>query len=373
MNLKERLRHRALELGFEDMGFTGSEPLDLYIEEIESRPDMYEWVMTDRFNVRRGASPHERYPWAKSILVLIRNYHRQRFPPQLIGKIGRCYQVDERKERGVEHQRIKDFFALMKQEGIRFYFDEEIPARMSAARAGLVTYGKNCFVYARRGMLGASWLENIPILIDTEIEPDDPSIELGCPSWCKNACLAACPTGALYSPKKMNPFQCIAFNTYYGSGITPADLREPMGTWVYGCDRCQEVCPRNQPWMNQDLPENQSLTGRASDFRLDTLLTMTQDHYVNKVWPLTFYISRKNIAKWQMNAARALGNLGDRGHVPLLTRVMGDHPDETVRGMCAWALGRLGGPQARAALESRLAQEGELGREEIKSALTKIK
>jgi hypothetical protein len=52
---------------------------------------------------------------------------------------------------------------------------------------------------------------------------------------------------------------------------------------------------------------------------------------------------------------------------------MGDHPDETVRGMCAWALGRLGGRQAKAALESRLAREDGLGKEEIKSALSKIK
>ncbi len=81
MELKERLRNMALELGFEDMGFTSAEPLDLYIDEIESRRDMYEWVMTDRFNVRRGASVREKHPWAKSMLVLIRNYHRRRFPP----------------------------------------------------------------------------------------------------------------------------------------------------------------------------------------------------------------------------------------------------------------------------------------------------
>lgn len=370
MELKERLRNMALELGFEDMGFTSAEPLDLYIDEIESRRDMYEWVMTDRFNVRRGASVREKHPWAKSMLVLIRNYHRRRFPPQLIGKIGRCYQVDERKERGAEHQKIKDFFALIKGEGIRLHFDEETPARMSAARAGLVTYGKNCFVYAKKGMLGASWLESIPILLDAEIEPDKPSIELGCPSWCKNACMAACPTGALYSNRKMNPSRCIAFNTYYGTGITKTDLREPMGTWVYGCDRCQEVCPRNQPWMNQDLPENLGLVQRAPDFQLDTLLTMTQDHYVDKVWPLTFYISRKNIAKWHMNAARALGNLGDRRYVPPLSQVMTDHPDETVRGMCAWSLGRLGGSRARKALESRLTREDGLVAEEIRLALS---
>ena len=45
MGLKEQLREKALELGFEDAGFTGIEPLDLYIKEIESRPkEMYQWV-----------------------------------------------------------------------------------------------------------------------------------------------------------------------------------------------------------------------------------------------------------------------------------------------------------------------------------------
>jgi hypothetical protein len=47
---------------------------------------------------------------------------------------------------------------------------------------------------------------------------------------------------------------------------------------------------------------------RAEDFRLDTLLTMSERHYVEKVWPLAFYIAKDNVAKWRMNAARALGN-----------------------------------------------------------------
>ena len=373
MDLKQRLREKALELGFEAIGFTTTEPLELYIKEIESRPaEMYNWVMTEDFNVKRGASFSEKHPWAKSVLVLIRNYHKRKFPRQLIGKIGRCYQVDERKEKNDEYRRIRSYFDFLKEEKIRAYFDEETPARMSAARAGVATYGKNCFIYANGSMLGASWLESIPILSDAEIEPDEPSIKIGCPSWCKNACIAACPTGALYSPKKMNPLLCIAFNSYYGSGITPMDLREPMGTWVYGCDRCQEVCPRNQAWMNQELPENPPLRDRADDFQLHTLLTMTQDHYVNKVWPLTFYISRKNIAKWQMNAARAMGNLGDRDYIPVLIESLSENEAEVVRGMCAWALGRLGGTRAKAALESRLPQEEGLVKEEIKMALEKI-
>ena len=370
MGLKQRLKEKAFELGFEDVGFTGPEPLAEYIKEIDSRPrEMYAWAQTDHFNVRQGAKFAEKHPWCRSLLVLIRNYHRESFPQQLLGIIGRCYLVDERKIKGREHQRLMAYLAFLKTEGIRIWFDEEIPARMSAARAGIVTYGKNCFAYARNSMRGASWLESIPLVLDAEIEPDEPSIELGCPSWCKNACLAACPTGALYAPKKMNPRRCIAFNSYYGEGLTPLELREPMGTWVYGCDRCQEVCPRNQNWMHQALPENSDLMPRVSDFALTTLLKMNEDHYVNKVWPQAFYISRKKVSKWQMNAARALGNLGDRKNVPLLVKALNENPDEIVRGMSAWALGRLGGKTARKVLETARNNENGIVKAEIEQAL----
>ena len=167
----------------------------------------------------------------------------------------------------------------------------------------------------------------------------------------------------------MNPLKCIPYNTYYATGITAMELRQPMGRWIYGCDRCQAVCPRNEPWMNQVLPENGPLMERAHDFELDSLLAMSEKHYVEKVWPLAFYISKDNVAKWHMNAARALGNLGDRGHVPLLAQNLKDNDSEIVRGMCAWALGRLGGGAARKALESRRQAEEGLVKDEIESAL----
>jgi epoxyqueuosine reductase len=64
--------------------------------------------------------------------------------------------------------------------------------------------------------------------------------------------------------------------------------------------------------------------------------------------------------------------MGDTGHVPILAQTLSDNPDETVRGMCAWALSRLGGSKAKAALESRLPNEDGLVAEEINLALEKI-
>jgi epoxyqueuosine reductase len=73
-----------------------------------------------------------------------------------------------------------------------------------------------------------------------------------------------------------------------------------------------------------------------------------------------------------MNAARAIGNRGDRKDIPLLIKTFGESPYETVRGMCAWSLARLGGSRAKEALESRRVGSDGLVRQEIDLALEQV-
>jgi epoxyqueuosine reductase len=70
-----------------------------------------------------------------------------------------------------------------------------------------------------------------------------------------------------------------------------------------------------------------------------------------------------------MNAARALGNLGDRDNVPVLIKAFTESPHDIVRGMSAWALGRLGGGRAIKALEDRRNREKDIVQREIEHAL----
>ena len=170
---------------------------------------------------------------------------------------------------------------------------------------------------------------------------------MGCPDWCRNACIIACPTGALKGPRHLDPRKCISYLSYYGEGITPLELREPMGLWVYGCDRCQNVCPRNAPWLAKQLPMNAKAAAMQADFTLSNLLHMDEAFFKAHIWPHMFYMGAGDIWRWQMNAARAMGNTLDERYLPDLEQAMAENTDARVRGMAAWAMGRIGGPEAK--------------------------
>jgi len=152
-------------------------------------------------------------------------------------------------------------------------------------------------------------------------------MEVGCPDWCQNACIAACPTRALEGNSRIDPRKCISYLTYFGEGMTPLELREPMGMFVYGCDRCQNVCPRNQPWLAQELPI----------FELSRLLHMDRQYFETYIWPHMFYMSSEDLWRWKMNVARVMGNSRDEKYITDLARAFEENPDERVRGMTAWA------------------------------------
>ncbi|MDP6347306.1 MAG: HEAT repeat domain-containing protein [Dehalococcoidia bacterium] len=372
ISVSSDIKEYALRLGYDRVGFTPAESFPIYQRELSSRLHMYDWAMGDNQRLLRAADPRNAMPEARTIVVAVYDYFKKSFPPKMVGRIGRLYlghgggtPLPIPRAR---YRLLREF--LEKQGFFTSRGGVNPPARQAGARAGVTTFGKNCFAFAE-GI--GSFIEIDTLVIDGELEYDRPTMQVSCPDKC-TLCIDACPTGALYEPLRMNPLMCVAYNSYAtpgsflgdGQTVLPMDIRERMGVWIYGCDICQQVCPHNQPRLKAKLPPHAYTAQVAADFRLEKLLNMSAEYFRNKVYPLLHYI--KDGRYVQRNVAVALGNLGQEEAVPHLARAMRD-PDELVRGHAAWALGRIGGRGAMEILEGSLATEcSEYARSEIIAA-----
>ncbi len=255
MLTKKDVIEKSNELGFQDIGFTTAEPFDTQIERLQDRKEAYGRLLTG-LDLMAGTDPKTILPEAKSIIVLVEGYFQKSFPAVMEAHFGRCYQDDDRVTKDGMSRRIKAFRSYLRDNGIDSKVPFNIPHRLSGARAGVGSFGKNNFFYSHKSNAESSWSLPIAVVVDHEFAPDEPTVEVNCPDWCKNTCIVACPTRAIKGPNHLDPRLCISNLTYNTREITPLELREPMGLWVYGCDRCQDVCPRNSACKANDLPVN---------------------------------------------------------------------------------------------------------------------
>lgn len=374
MSFSSDVKEYGRSLGYDLVGFTTADTFPLYKEELQSRQEMYSWATGPDWGLVQGTDPRNLLPEARSVVVVAFDYYKHSYPPEMVGKVGRAYQsLGGAPPIPIHRARYRLLREFLEQHGATVgRAAVDLPARLAGARAGVTTYGKNTFAFARGG---GSFLVISTLVIDRELQYDEPTLEMTCPENC-NLCLEACPTGALYEPLRIDPRRCIAYNTYNAPGswfggtqtVLPLDIRERMDTWIYGCDICQQVCPRNQPRLKSRLPSNPYLEHLAADFQLERLVDMS-DEYFGRLYGLLNYVDNKRYL--QRNAAVALGNRGNGEAVPALTRAM-ESPDEALRGHAAWALGKIGGATARTILESSLARESsEYVRDEISAALAR--
>jgi epoxyqueuosine reductase len=226
---------------------------------------------TRRADVRRVL------PSARTVIVTATNYNTDRpystevADPQRAG-IARYAWGDDYHD--VIGRRLDALMAWMRETAgepfeARPYVDTgPVQERVYAQYAGIGWIGKNtCVINPEIG----SWLFLGVVICSLNLAVDAPALDQ-CGTC--TLCLEACPTQAIVAPGELDARRCISYLTIElrADLDVPADLQPHVGSHVYGCDICQEVCPWNASSPHSADPAWQP---RAAWDRVD-LLTLAQ-------------------------------------------------------------------------------------------------
>jgi epoxyqueuosine reductase len=361
-SLTDAVKEQAHRLGFELAGVTSPDPpghLDVYQNWLEAgRHGGMSYLASERAR-RRRVDPRRILPECKSILVLGANYLPQggaNRDAQSKMRIAKYALGEDYHDVLIERlQRLVRSLETLTGQSIphRVYTDTgPLLEREFATRAGLGWIGKNtCLIHPQKG----SYFLLAEVLLGIALAPDPPFETDHCGSCTR--CIEACPTGCILPDRTLDARRCISYLTIEEKGAIDHDLRPLIGDWLFGCDVCQDVCPWNQRFAHTtDDPAFQPRPALDPP-SLPDFLKLEPGSWRQSL--RSSPLERPRRRGLVRNAAVVAGNQGDRAGLPFLEQRLHHDPEPLVRGHSAWALGRIGGPQAEAVLQkaSRLEQD----------------
>jgi epoxyqueuosine reductase len=348
MTLAARLKEQALALGFDAVGICAARPSSyagFYARWVEAGYAGKMDYLARRIDERRD--PRSLLPGCRSVVVVgLNSFLPSEGPPApghgFIARYAR--RVDYH---GIMKQRLLALLGwLASQTGQtpaslgRAYVDTgPLLERELAVQAGLGWIGSNCSLISPRF---GSWLLLGELLLEIELEPDDPHPEPRCGTCTR--CLDVCPTGALVEPRLLDARRCLAYLTIELKGAIPEDLRPLLGTTIFGCDLCQEVCPWNQRFSQAgNDPAFQPRPDLISPSLLD-LMAVDDERFRRRFRSTP--MARAKRRGLLRNVAVALGNWGHPDARPILELALND-PDPLLREHVTWALDRMSSSETR--------------------------
>lgn len=249
ISFTEKIKQKALEIGFHKVGIVRAEPLtaeENHLREWLERDFHGEMAWLEREPEKR-ANPKLLFPEAESIIVVALNYFtaHEHTESDKKGKISRYAWGDDYHD--VVKEKLRELFKWIKSE------NEAVEGKICvdtapmmdkawAVRAGLGWIGKHSNLITKEF---GSWVFIGEILLNLKLEYDSEIVPDHCGTC--TACLDACPTSAIIAPFAVDSRACLSYTTIeLRAPELPLEITKNLDGWFYGCDICQDVCPWNR-------------------------------------------------------------------------------------------------------------------------------
>jgi epoxyqueuosine reductase len=185
--------------------------------------------------------------------------------------------------------------------------DSILPLKLAAVRAGIGWQGKNTLFISP---VFGSFLALGGIITNAELEFDNGIQKDQC-GTCE-ACIKACPTGALNTPYKLNRQICLS--NILEIETECKEVSSLIGNMIFGCEICQEICPWNKkhiqkPKMTERTKNFQKKVDKLSEFFMLSNLSNLSENDFNEfinTYPgdFPYRIFKRNVKIASMNSKR---------------------------------------------------------------------
>lgn len=354
--LKKEIIAFSKTIGIDKIGFASPDPFTELKQRLIRQQELGYQSGFEEKDIEKRVNPSLIFDSPQSIIAVALAYPSKiKDPPK--GKKGARRGIFCRASWGEDYHTILrdklsklEDFLKEKVEGARcksMVDTGELSDRAVAERAGIGWSGKNCSIitpeFGSYVYLG-EMITNIPFESDTPVEDQ-------CGDCRK--CLDVCPTGALVSAGQLNAKRCISFLTQTKDYL-PDEFKGKIGNRVYGCDSCQTICPKNKG-MDFHFHEEMEPEPETAKPLLEPILRLSNRAFKERFGHMAgSWRGKKPI---QRNAMIALAHFKEESAVPELIRILQEDPRPVIRGTAGWALGKIGGEEAKAALLSAREQE----------------
>ena len=279
MDLSDYIRDAARKTGFDICGIAPARPL------LKNREVLKSWCdagMNDKMgylerDIDKRCDPSLLFPGAKSLVVTGLSYFNEKnLQKPGVPVISRyAYGNDYHTViKGKLEKLLSSICSEIPGTKGRAYVDTAPLLEKAWAReAGMGWQGKHSIIINEK--IGSFFFIGI-LVLNIELRYDPPAVRDLCGKCSK--CIELCPTGAINDNKTIDARKCIAHLTLENRGPLPADIVPKLEGRVYGCDRCQEVCPWNRNVKSIAHPEF-DLDAKVREMSLEDWLSMSETQF----------------------------------------------------------------------------------------------